>query len=197
MKGRSILIALVALLCLAAGSSHADDGTTITSGAMEFEQTSGIIDVSGQSGFRMHAGVDVSGGIYGPWQQCSVPECGPGTEVTLFAHWVGLDLRGTVRLQGHNYQLGSESEGGAMGSVEFDGSVVMPPFNEGGTATVSAPFTFIGQVTPNSTDGSAPTEPLSGGGIATLQLSINFDGSSWNIDRATYQFSRRGAPTTE
>jgi hypothetical protein len=190
VKRLSTVLSVAAIFGLTLLPSNASDGTRVTSGAMHFEDTVGGITLEGQSGFRMEAGVDVTGGVYDPWNQCSFPECQPGTEVSLFAHWIGLDLNGTVSLRGKTYVLGQEGEGGAFGSVEFDGSVILPEFTGSGTAEVSAPFLFSGQVAPDNPSGLIEFEPISGSGIATLFLSIGYDGTSWSVDRATYEFHR-------
>jgi hypothetical protein len=188
VKRLSTVLSVAAIFGLTLMPSDASEGTRVTSGAMHFEDTVGGITLEGQSGFRMEAGVDVTGGVYDPWNQCLFPECQPGTEVSLFAHWIGLDLNGTVSLRGKTYVLGQEGEGGAFGSVEFDGSVILPEFTSSGTAEVSAPFLFSGQVAPDNPSGLIEFEPISGSGIATLFLSIGYDGTSWSVDRATYEF---------
>src|SRR5438067_5153242 len=93
--------------------ARANDGTRVTSGAMVFGSDTGEITMSGQSGFTESARVSVSGGVYDPWNQCSVPECPPGTQVSLHAFWTGLDLVGTASLRGRDYALGDEGPDGA------------------------------------------------------------------------------------
>jgi hypothetical protein len=188
VKSLSTVLSVVAIFGLTLVPADASEGTRITSGAMHFEDTVGGITLEGESGFRMGAGVSVGGGVYDPWTQCSLPDCRPGTEVSLFAHWSGLDLSGTLSLRGKTYVLGQEGEGGAFGSVEFDGSVILPEFTSSGTAEVAAPFLFSGQVAPENPSGLIEFEPISGSGVATLFLSIGYDGTSWIVDRATYEF---------
>jgi hypothetical protein len=176
-------------MCLLA-SSQAADGTRVASGALDFGTTVGRMDVRGQSGLRLQTSVDVSGGVYNPWNQCSDPECPPGTAVSLYAYWSGGDLTGTLNWRGDSYRLGSEGAGGAWGIAEFEGSVILPEFTDSGTAEVSAPFTFSGQFTPENPGGPTHTEPLVGSGTATLTLEVNYDGSSWQIVRTLYEFTR-------
>jgi hypothetical protein len=72
--------------------------------------------------------------------------------VNLGAFWWGSDLRGTARLRGNDYVLGSEStEDGADGVADFEGIVMLPDFTDSDTVSVSAPFTFSGQLTPQTT----------------------------------------------
>jgi hypothetical protein len=77
-----------------------------------------------------------------------------------------------------------------MGEVVFSGSVVLPELTQSGTADVSAPFSFEGRMAPHDPSGSTEPETLFGSGTATLHLQLNFDGSTWMIAGATYQFAR-------
>jgi hypothetical protein len=91
-------------------------------------------------------------------------------------------------LRGHDYALGQEGAGGAMGIIDFEGTVTMPDLTDTGTAQVSAPFSFSGQLRPEDT---GITEPLTGSGVATIDLHVNFDGASWMVTRATYEFAHK------
>jgi hypothetical protein len=173
---------------------HGEQGTRVTSGTFTFASGLGEIHARGQSGFRIDARVDITGGIYNPESQCAELECQPGTEVSLLAHWVGQDLNGPATLRGQDYVLGREGEGGAMGIVTFDGSVILPDFNSSGTAVVTAPFTFTGQLESETT---FEVEPLCGSGVATLQLSEATEGQAWRVTGATYQFLKKSAETRQ
>src|SRR5207302_305797 len=185
------VLAIVFLFPLLFVPTHAEQGTRVTSGAFTFASGLGEIKVTGQSGFRMDARVDITSGIYNPQSQCAELDCQPGTEVSLLARWVGQDLNGSASLRGQDFVLGQEGAGGAQGTVTFDGSVILPDFNSSGTATVSAPFTFTGQLESETT---FEVEPLFGSGVATLQLTEATEGQAWHVTGATYEFARR-APT--
>jgi hypothetical protein len=77
-------------------NSHAAQGTRVTSGAFTFASGLGEIHVAGQSGFQMDVHVDITSGIYNQ-SQCAELDCQPGTEVRLFAHWVGQVVRSDSR----------------------------------------------------------------------------------------------------
>jgi hypothetical protein len=165
---------------------RADQGTRVANGTFTFSGV-GQIDISGQSAFRMHADVSIAGGIFVPQDQCNFLDCVPGTQVNLAARWVGGDLRGSVRLRGKDYILGSEDANAANGDVMFNGSLTLPDFTGSGTVDVSAPFTLTGQV---ALPGSDDAEPLFGSGIATLQFRQSADGSAWQFVSAIYQFQQ-------
>jgi len=62
---------------------------------------------------------------------------------------------------------------------------VLPEFTSSGTADVSAPFTFDGQIKIGE---AGETDLMTGGGTATLHLRYSAEGPNWVIDGATYQF---------
>lgn len=165
-----------------------DSGTRVTSGALMFASHVGVIDIAGQHGFRMRANVDDVGGIFAPANQCGDLDCVPGTMVNLEAKWSGLDLRGTLLFKGQSYPLGSEGTTGALGLVDFEGSLVLPPFNDRGTVDVDAPFTLTGFV---EFEDTLAREPISGAGVATLQFKRSADGSAWQFSNATYAIVRQ------
>ncbi len=179
--------------CLAVGilssamlaPSHAQGTMHVTSGTLQFGIDQGQLDLRAQSDLTMHAHVFSANGQYAPGEQCSVPECFPGTTVSLHASWFGNDLDGTATLRGHDYILGQEGDGGAVGFADFDGSVVLPDFTSSGAADASAPFTFDGQL---HVEATGETEPITGGGTATLHLRYSAEGPNWVVDSATYQF---------
>ena len=180
----SLVVGLFAL------TAHAVQGTRVTSGGLSFASGVGHIDMSGQSGLHMTADVDSAGGVFLPENQCSDLDCTPGTQVNLNAHWTGSDVRGTASLRGQDYVLGTEDPAGAFAIVTFDGSLVLPDFNSTGTVDVQAPFTFSGQLTSQAT---SETERLFGSGVAMLRFRQSPDGSAWQFESATYQFTRSGA----
>lgn len=178
----------IALFCALGLPLSGDSGTRVTSGALMFASNVGVIDIAGQHSFRMRANVDDVGGIFLPSNQCSDLDCVPGTTVNLQARWSGLDLPGTLVFKGHSYALGHEGASGAQGLVDFEGSLVLPPFNDSGTVDVDAPFTLTGQV---EFEDTLTTEPISGVGVATLQFKRSADGSAWQFANATYALQRQ------
>jgi hypothetical protein len=195
VKSFATLVTVGPLWFVMMSPAHARDDLRLTSGALEFiDNDRGTIDVRAQSDFSMHAFVFESGGIYRPGDQCSFPECVPGTNVSLFALWSGNDVSGTATLRGHDYVLSSEAADGAAAIVQFDGNVILPDFTSTGTADVSAPFTFVGQI---HIEATGETMPLTGSGTATLHLLMSQEGPNWNIVSATYQFERAKTTSTQ
>jgi hypothetical protein len=168
---------------------QARDGIRVTSGALRFASHVGHIDIAGRSDFSMQADVDSTGGIYSLDDCAADPEfCAPGSEVSVFAHWTGLDVRGSATLRGQEFVIGSESADAGGAIVNFDGSVTMPPFTDSGTAEVTAPFTFGGQLTP---PGAVESEALSGAGTVTIELTKSAFVDGWIVTSATYAFEKK------
>jgi hypothetical protein len=175
----------------------AQQDVRVTAGSLTFEAGVGHIAIRGTSDFRMDSIVDIAGGVFDPENQCEGVDCPPGTVVNLGAVWTGSDLRGKARLGGRDYVLGSEStQDGAEGIAEFAGSLTLPDFGDADTVSVTAPFTFSGQLTPQTTFPFETTQ-LSGAGIATLDFARDPLGIGWDFVRATYAFDRQPTATTE
>jgi hypothetical protein len=166
--------------------SHAQGTMHVTSGALQFGDVEGQLDLRAQADLTMHGDVFADGGQYRPGD-CRVPVCFPGTTVSLHASWSGGDLMGTATLRGHDYVLASEGPNGSNGIAHFEGSVVLPEFTSSGIADVSAPFTFDGQLKIGE---AGETDLITGGGTATLHLRLSAEGPNWVVDSATYQFER-------
>ena len=167
----------------------------VTGGYLLMTGLSGTIELVGEQGFSLSSRVDVVGGIFNPWQQCSLPECTPGTPVDLKALWTGGDLTGSLSFQGETYLLNPNTIGGAGASVEFAGSFIAPALAP--SAVVTAPFLLI---PPSPTRiGSGFTLPLPigeihtlfGGGTTTVNLSPYgpLYPNAWHIDSVRYDFS--------
>ncbi len=117
------------------------DPIGLTGGAVDV-LASGPVEVSligDEFSFAGHA--HITGGIFEP-QQCVVPECPPGTSVSLRAMWAGNDLGGTAVYRGSTYTAvgGLDDTSGQM-LIELISSFVIPP----GGGLVLAPFTLNGQ----------------------------------------------------
>jgi hypothetical protein len=188
VKSVTRLLPAAVLFCGLVLPLRADNGTSVTSGALMFASHVGVIDIAGQHNFQMRSNVDDVGGIFVPQNQCGDLDCSPGTTVNLEAKWSGNDLSGTLAFKGKSYPLGKEGPSGALGIVDFEGSLVLPPFNDSGTVDVSAPFTFSGQL---EFEDTLAREPLSGAGIATLQFKRSADGSAWQFSNATYALQKQ------
>jgi hypothetical protein len=173
------------------------DTINITSGALQFGTYSGTLSIAGDRGFTMQVGMDVTGGIYEPWETCTVPVCGPGFTIPLDAYWSGNDLPGTATLDGKAYpNLGSVSvTQGAV--VQFSGLATAPALELGAAASVTAPFTFKGLfIQPLDADplSSVVYHDLVGAGTATLRLEKGYEGTSWRVVASRYEFQPLPTP---
>jgi hypothetical protein len=152
------------------------DTVTITSGFFE------ILDwgTSAGSPFRL-VGSDRftmqgtgAGTTFGIEQSCQHVGCLPGQLVSLSLLWGGLDLRGTVTLDGVTYALSQASSYSGSAILKFEGSVVMPPFN-GPMVALTAPFQFSGSFD-YPTGESVPIESIDlvGSGLVTAVFERQF-----------------------
>ena len=165
------------------------DGTFIFEGNGSPNQGTGRVEISGNKAFTFSAGVDISGGRFNLYSQCQTPDCPPGAVVSLDAFWSGNDLQGTATLRGKTYNDvgGLDSDSGA--AAGFSGSVTMPEMT-GGSVAVTVPFEFSGRFS-YDLFGPRPKEALlAGGGRVTVFLRPNSEGTSWELERAVFQFDR-------
>ena len=170
------------------------DPISVTSGHLTVIGTSGVFELFGELGLAISGRTSALSGVFMPRDQCSVPECPPGTSVSLRAHWSGFDIRGGVlSFEGRTYPV---TDSGAFVGLEFSGSFVTPPFAT--SAVVTAPFQLIPFT--SSTGGSAFSLPfpdsalrsLAGSGTATITLSPyaapDFP-NRWSVDSVRYDFT--------
>jgi hypothetical protein len=189
VKRISAIVFGIILCGLLLPAAQASDVTHVTSGVFTFESV-GNIDLSGQSGLHLTSTVSSAAGHFAPENQCDALDCVPGTVMSLNAGWSSPDLGGQLSLRGKDYALGVEGEGGAGGSVEFDGRVTLPDFNGSDTIDVSAPFTLSGGLHyPDVIDGTDTS--LSGQGTATLTMRVSPDGTAWQFVSARYEFAKK------
>lgn len=186
MTRSALLVCSAFLLAVTATLTQASDGIRVASGALTFASQVGHISISGQANFSLEADVDSAGGSFN-LDGC---DCAPGAEVSVFANWAGLDVRGTASLRGQSFVIGSEDADAGSATVTFDGTVTMPPLNDSGTAVVTAPFTFEGHVT---APGALSPEPLTGGGTVTIELTKHPFVDIWIATRATYSLEKKPA----
>jgi hypothetical protein len=187
---RAGTIAGAAVLAVFAGQllTAADDVVVIKGGTFSFEAGNGQLDISGTQGFTFASEVDLSGGTFGAYDLCQVPECPPGTTLDLDAGWSGNDLLGRARLRGITYDDVGRLDGDSGAVIRFSGTVTMPPMSDE-PVSIAVPFRFSGRFSYGLT---GPEEfesvSLTGGGDATLLLRPDFEGTSWIIDRVVFDF---------
>ena len=116
----------------------------------------------------------------------------PGSTVSFFEPWSGLELSGTATVDGRTYTAtGAEMIGTVNG-----GPLTLPPLS-GGSATAQGPFIRTAQFALTSTNGGEPLlTTLAGGGTGSLFLSAT-SGGLWAADRALVQFTPDAAPIPE
>jgi hypothetical protein len=193
-------IACAATVFVAAGSltAHADPiNISVVSGSVVINRGpgNGTLDLAGTHGFTLTAtaGVLPEAGLQGPFAQCLVPACTPGSPIGLDISFTGQsNLLGGIVLtaDGNTYD---DFEGAlSTGNLElaFSGSVVAPAFTMAQTS-VTAPFSLTGIATAPGLDAS-----LHGSGIATLTL-VPFGPAgegSWSANELRFDFSPQPTP---
>ena len=166
------------------------DTIRVTSGSLAMGHLSGPIELMGERGFSLSSHVDVVGGIFAPFNQCSFPSCDPGTEVSLRGLWSGNDLTGDLTFEGQTYNDLGGLNSFTQARLEFTGSFVAPALAP--TATVTAPFSLAASsfTIPNAAGNAHILHMLLGHGTATIQLSQGFgDDPAWVVDSVRYDFS--------
>jgi hypothetical protein len=127
-----------------------------------------------------------------PREQCGVPECRPGTEVSLRALWTGNDLTGRLTFDGRTYNDLGGLNSFAQASIELLGFFTAPPMAD--AAEVMAPFRLVGMFdVPNDAGTASVRHTLSGAGTAIIDLSragnAPADDPAWAVDSVRYQFA--------
>jgi hypothetical protein len=175
------------------------DPIPITSGAMVVarEQGGARIDARGPGGFQLLGSGTFSGGRFDPYAQCFLGlECPPGTDISTYGTWSGVDFTGTLTINGQTHPMGSLSQELASAVIEFFGSVSAPEFDGRTIREISTPFTFSGVVTEPIQPGLGLSYRLVGGGTAQLGFRWvvdEFEGAGWMFDRAVYTFDPAAA----
>jgi hypothetical protein len=189
-KARLKVGILVAIVWSAVGAQPlgAQQDVKILRGSFVFATGHGQLDISGTQGFSFQAGASISGGFFEGYSQCEVPECAPGTVVNLNAGWSGNDLGGDARYRGTAYDAVGSLSADSSAGVLFSGTVTMPEMSEE-PVSVAVPFQLSGSFA-YGLNGAAPERVgLSGGGTATLYLRPAYEGTSWIIERAVFDFA--------
>lgn len=203
MRKRVALSTGAAIFCvwLSAPEVAAADTITVTSGYLDWLQTTGIgvVSLSGSDGFTFESTVSPDGGIFDAWSQCAgTVECAPGSTIGLNASWSSNDLQGTGTLRGTTYSnVGGLEANDAQASIHFSGSVVAPPYS-GGLVPATATFALSGLFS-IPTDTSLERSDLIGHGIASLWLAPVDPGSStggYRLARIRYEVGQ-SAPVPE
>lgn len=163
------------------------DGTFIFEGSGTADPGTGRLEISGNKAFMFRAAVSASGGRFNLYSQCQSPDCPPGTVVELDAFWIGNDLPGTATLRGKTYQDVGGLNSDSSAAAGFAGSVTMPPMSDG-PVSITVPFDFSGRFSYGLLGPDPKESLLAGGGRVTVFLRPNFDGTSWELQRAVFEF---------
>ncbi len=180
------------MMALVLPRSAAADVITITGGSLQVDHVGGELRLVGERGLSLTSSVETfSTGIFDPITQCGIGECAPGTNVSLGAHWSGSAIHGELAFEGRTY----DDLGGPLSwnqaSVDFTGSVVLPPLSA--ATMVTAPCGFSGQFSIQKTDKENDgffAHTMTGLGTATLNLAgVDYDDSLWSVRSVSYDFS--------
>jgi hypothetical protein len=173
-------------------ATAAADPIQIQSGSLEWRSGSVTIPVTlAGDGFTFAGATNRTEGIFMPLEQCSVPECGPGSTVDLRTYFLGNAYSGTATVDGNTYTSVGSLAGTSSLLTEWTGSLAIPAGFTGGT--LFAPFMFSGQFT-FETDPTLPwrTVDLFGSGTAALTFSPWQSGQfpgALSLDAVTYSFA--------
>ena len=93
---RRCIVPFTAAMLLTIGRAAAEP-IQLTTGSLDWHSGSTAIFINlGSDEFTFSGAGSLAGGIFSPWNQCSVPECVGGTAVDLTSYWSGSDLPGTA-----------------------------------------------------------------------------------------------------
>jgi hypothetical protein len=196
MITKNRLLLIVFSLIAAAATPVFAEPIRITSGHLTVTRdptASGVFDLAGEQDLSLTGHVSVFTGLFMPWQQCGNPDCVPGMEVSLDAHFSGGDVGGVITFEGQTYPM-QPLTGASVGLV-FSGSFVAPPLSP--LAVLTAPFTLIPlTATTSGSNFSGPgpafaMHALSGSGIATITLSPWGPAfpDRWSVRTVRYDFA--------
>ncbi len=199
-------IACTATLIMAAAAVTVQaDPINITGGSVFIAQPTvvelGDLNLVGTGGFSLTSRVAPSGGLQGPFDQCNVPECSPGTQINMDIQLSGSSgfLPGAVMTIGGDRYDDLESQL-AMANVtlNFKGFITAPDVGPA-RVSLSAPFSLTGQAFALTPLGEiAHDDPLFGRGTGTVTL-IPFPTQSefppgWMVESVRFDFAQ---PTPE
>jgi hypothetical protein len=153
------------------------DPILITSGSVFIARPElvelGDANLAGTRGFRLTSAVAPSGGLQGPFAQCLVPECSPGTRIAFdigLSGSSGFLPRAVMTIGGDRYDDLESVNAMANIFLNFTGSVIAPPTGPS-RVSLSAPFSLTGRAFALTPLGEiAHDEALLGSGIGTLTL---------------------------
>lgn len=191
---RVLLLAALALLVSVPASAD-----RITIGTLIYVQGGSPLTVTLRSdSFTFDGRASHLGGVFMPWLQCSVPECGAGSTVDLFSHWSGGDLPGTATLGDRAFtNVGSQASTSSLFAT-WTGSLPIPAGFESGV--LAAPFEFFGVFSFQPEPGGFGRLDLVGNGMATATFrpySPEFPGALF-LESIRYDFNAADvAPTPE
>jgi hypothetical protein len=185
------VLGLAAVALLISTPARAD---RITAGALIYSSGGGPLTVTlASEDFTFDGRASHFSGVFKPWIQCLVPECGPGTTVDLFATWSGGDLPGTATVGDQALpNVGSLSSSSSL-LATWTGALAIPADFESGALT--APFEFSGLFFFERETAMPQVLDLSGSGRATANFrsSTAFPGSLV-LDSIRYDFEAAASP---
>ena len=178
-------LALAMLMTVSRPSFAEEPYVQIDHGSLDMDLRThvGRIDFSGPRLYFQTAVSEFSG-VFAPGACNLESPCLPGTTMSLRAVWLGSAISGTATLDGITYpDVGGPNSPSSM-SVNFSGSLVLPPLAP--SATVSTAFTLTGMFW----HPTGAADSLAGRGLAWVSLtpSQSFPGA-WHVDRVLYDFA--------
>lgn len=181
------------------------DPINITSGSVVIASPGpsevGQVSIVGTRGFSLTSRVAPRGGTQGPFEQCLVPECPPGTRIDFDIELSGSSgfLPGAVMtIEGDRYDDLESLNAMANAFLTFTGSIIAPAVGPA-RVSLSAPFSLTGRVFAVTPFGEiAHDDPLRGQGTGTMTLvpfpTLTDFPPGWMVDTVRFDFAQ---PTPE
>jgi hypothetical protein len=187
---------LAAAAILLSAATAAAEPIRITSGSLDWRSTGTVIDITmAGEGLTFAGRTNRVEGIFGPIEQCGLPDCGAGTTVDLYSYFSDNGLSGTATLDGTTYTRVGSLSGTSSMEARWTGSLVIPGGFTGGT--LFAPFQFLGEFDYTADPRLAwQSVGLFGSGTAALTFSAWPNGlfpGALSLNAVTYAFEPAAA----
>jgi hypothetical protein len=162
----------------------------------------GDLSIAGTQGFTLTSRVAPSGGLIGPFAQCIVPECPPGTRILFdmgLSGSAGSLPRAVMTIGGDRYDDLESINAMANVFLNFSGSIIAPDLGPA-RVSLSAPFSLTGQAFALTPLGEiAHDDLLLGRGTGTMTL-VPFPTQSpdfppgWMVESVRFDFAQTTVP---
>jgi len=190
---------LLLILGIASAPAGADP-IQVTAGTLTWDATTALaiqLNVTGEQGLAIHAGLSSFNGVNRPIDDCFSMPCFPGQTLSLMIDRT-TDAFGVASIGGETFPIDIGTNISGSLNVLFDGNLIVPAFTGDLTGSANASFIFSGLLFfPQDPCCRAPLE-LAGRGIATIEFARPHPDAptGWQLQNMRYEFSQT-APIPE